>query len=150
MNTLIQEIYFVFPYSIIISKNQNFFNIFFKVNCMNFNKVLLLSETSPDTFLNIIKRFEYNNDGILGTGKSEDTVGNSRLKNICNSLYKEYANNGIFYCDKNTQIDKETFKNRLLELLDDRSKVNQKFSVTLKKSLFGDANTNSKGLLNWL
>ena len=136
MNTLIQEIYFVFPYSIIISKNQNFFNIFFKVSCMNFNKVLLLSETSPDTFLNIIKRFKYNNDEILGTGKSGDTVGNSRLENICNSLYKEYANNGIFYCDKNTQIDKETFKNILLELLDDRSKVNQKFSDTLKKIAF--------------
>ena len=117
---------------------------------MDFNKALLLSKTSPDTFLNIIKRFEYNNDGILGTGKSGDTVGNSHLENICNSLYKEYANNGIFYCDKNTQIDKETFKNRLLELLDDRSKVNQKFSDTLKKSLFGDADTNSKGLLNWL
>ena len=46
---------------------------------MDFNKALLLSETSPDTFLSIIKRFEYNNDGILGTGKSGDTVGNSRL-----------------------------------------------------------------------
>lgn len=99
MNTLIQEIYFVFPYSIIISKNQNFFNIFFKVNCMT-----ILKEDTPQAFAHGIL-FKCFSNGKLFTNSLNNFI-NNRI-NIDNKIFG--ANNAEDFA--NEVIDEINRKN---------------------------------------